>query len=243
MATTLLKALSYAIGRHNRRNPYGGVVLELKVEMGKLKELALHEKDGRGRPMRTHWHLPENGGYDSAFAPAVTQGAQEEHCVRDPTRVRVVNVILQDTADAEKAGYSVRDGRLVFQQQASDIAAAGVAAGAGAAGVGAAALGESTTAVADERAKAAGAVFCVEGAGSAGSNGYYKEDGTCGGKPKYRPSLRRYFSDRQIWWNSRVNQWTMGGGAYRNRKDSATPPSDGWEVNDSAAPAPWLRWL
>ena len=33
------------------------------------------------------------------------------------------------------------------------------------------------------------------------------------------------------------------GGRYRNRKDSATPPSDGWEVNHGTAPAPRLRWL
>ena len=74
MATTLLKALSYAIGRHNRRNPYGGVVLELKVEMGKLKELALHEKDSRGRPMRTHWHLPENGVMTPHLRPLSLRG-------------------------------------------------------------------------------------------------------------------------------------------------------------------------
>ena len=46
-----------------------------------------------------------------------------------------------------------------------------------AAGAGAAALGESTAAVADGQAKAAGAVLCVEGAGSAEFNGYYKKSG------------------------------------------------------------------
>ena len=42
----------------------------------------------------------------------------------------------------------------------------------------------------------------------------------------------------------RLSRRAPADGKYRNRKDSASPPSDGWEVGrQGTTPAPRLTWL
>lgn len=95
--------------------------------------------------------------------------------------------------------------------------------------------------------KAVGAVLCVEGAGRAECNGYYRKGGTnWTGKPQYchvEHSGTTIYDDDEY--------WIIGGyyRAYINRKDSARPPGVGWEyIRDYynmayTQRAPWLLWL
>ena len=122
LTTTLRKALFYATGdpaRPDTMNPHGGVVLELKVNLGKCKELTHRD------PMMRTWH---KHGYDSAFSPGCpctpecqqgtrcprANGVLEEHCVRDPQSIHIVGMVLGNTGAAERAGYAVLGGRLVY---------------------------------------------------------------------------------------------------------------------------------
>jgi hypothetical protein len=100
LTTTLEKALNYA-----KVKPHGGCVLELKVDLGRCKELA------RRDPMMQTWH---QHSYDSAHSGDGINGEREEHCVRDPSRVTVVDVVLNNTGKAAKAGYVVRGGKLLL---------------------------------------------------------------------------------------------------------------------------------
>jgi len=103
LTTTLQKAMTYATTDHR---PHGGVVLVLKVDLGRCKELR-----SRDSMMRT-WH---QHGYDSAHSgdDVCMPGAMEELCVRDTSRVHVVDVVVANTGRAGRAGYTVPGERLV----------------------------------------------------------------------------------------------------------------------------------
>jgi len=60
--------------------------------------------------MMRSWH---RHGYDSAHSGDGVNGQMEEHCVRDASRVHVVDVVLANTGRAGRAGYTVRGERLV----------------------------------------------------------------------------------------------------------------------------------
>ena len=83
---------------HNQNRPYSGVVLKLKVDIGKCKKV------GKNDPMMKTWH--ENG-YDSVWSPAGANGKRGEHCVRDPARVQIVDMYLGHDVKASDAGYRV----------------------------------------------------------------------------------------------------------------------------------------
>ena len=55
-------------------------------------------------PMRKDWM---NHGYDSCWSPAGYGGVRGEHCVRDPKRIKVVDVFLAHGVKANDAGYRV----------------------------------------------------------------------------------------------------------------------------------------
>lgn len=98
--STLKKAMDYLQG------PYGGVVLELKIDLGKCKQLV--END----PMMKTWQ----DDYDSAWAPfsAVNPDdkGKEENCVKDPKRIKVVAAIAGSTGELRQGGYEIIDGKL-----------------------------------------------------------------------------------------------------------------------------------
>ena len=74
------------------------------------------------------WHTKL--GYDSCWSPAGANGIREENCIADPrTRVRIVEVILGDTRQAQALGYSVNRhlGRLMLDEEQAALAqAAGI---------------------------------------------------------------------------------------------------------------------
>ena len=99
LTTTLEKALNYA-----KPKPHSGCVLELKVDLGRCKELA------QGDAMMRSWH---QHGYDSAHSGDGVNGVREEHCVRDALRVKVWCVVLGNTGKAMAAGFVVQGEQLL----------------------------------------------------------------------------------------------------------------------------------
>jgi len=100
--TTWAKAMDYLKG------PCGGVVLVLRIEdLGKCKILEI------GDPMMTTW---QDAGYDSAWAPfsAVNphDKGKQENCVKDPKRIKVIDVIAGDEDRLRRGGYNIIDGKL-----------------------------------------------------------------------------------------------------------------------------------
>jgi hypothetical protein len=99
--STLKKATDYLTG------PYGGVILELKIDLGNCKHLV--END----PMMKTW---QNHDYDSAWAPfsAVNPSdtGKQENCVKDPKRIKVVQVIAGHTGELRRGGYEIMNGKL-----------------------------------------------------------------------------------------------------------------------------------
>jgi hypothetical protein len=104
ITTTLAKALNYAKGNAGSLNPAAGGVFQLEVDLGRCYTV---RSNTRGE--RKGW---ASQGYDSAWAAAGIIGEMEENCVRDPARIRIRNVVLGNTGEAERLGYVVRDGRL-----------------------------------------------------------------------------------------------------------------------------------
>jgi hypothetical protein len=98
ITTTLEKALNYA-----KVKPHAGAIFKLKVRLGNCRKV------GHKDPMMRVWHLH---GYDSAWSPAGSNGVREENCVRDPSRIKIVDVILGHTGEAGRAGFRVQDGQL-----------------------------------------------------------------------------------------------------------------------------------
>ena len=98
--STLKKAMDYLKG------PYGGVILQLKIDLGNCKQLV--END----PMMKTWQ----NNYDSAWAPfsAVNPGdkGKEENCVKDPKRIKVIAVIAGSTGELRHGGFDIIDGKL-----------------------------------------------------------------------------------------------------------------------------------
>ena len=83
------------------------MILQLKIDLGNCKQLV--END----PMMKTW---QNHGYDSAWAPfsAVNPGdkGKEENCVKDPKRMKVVQVIAGNTAELRHGGFEMFNGKL-----------------------------------------------------------------------------------------------------------------------------------
>ncbi|EOD39072.1 hypothetical protein EMIHUDRAFT_223954 [Emiliania huxleyi CCMP1516] len=104
VTTTLLKALNYAEGTAGKPNPAAGGVLVLEVALGRCYRV---RSNSQGE--RTSWAAR---GYDSAWAAEGVIGIREEHCVRDPARIRITNVVLGNTRAAQDSGYQVCNGRL-----------------------------------------------------------------------------------------------------------------------------------
>ena len=98
--STLAKAMDYLKG------PHGGVILELKIDLGNCKQLV--END----PMMKTWQ----NKYDSAWAPfsAVNPGdkGKEENCVKDPKRIKVVAAIAGNTGRLKQGGFVIENGKL-----------------------------------------------------------------------------------------------------------------------------------
>ncbi|CAE7395331.1 unnamed protein product [Symbiodinium pilosum] len=64
---------------------YGPVVLEVTVEVGRVKRI-----DRQGHPMQNSW---AQAGYDTAWVPprcGMVPSGKEEDCVLDPERITVV---------------------------------------------------------------------------------------------------------------------------------------------------------
>ena len=99
--TSLEKALHYA-----KQHPHHGVIFELEVDLGQCKELQ------QGDPMMKTW---QSHGYDSAWSPkgANAQGL-EENCIKDPARIRIVNVSAGHTGKLREMGITVKNGRLIY---------------------------------------------------------------------------------------------------------------------------------
>jgi len=104
ITTTLEKALNYAHGLPNNRNPARGAVLVLEVDIGRCYAVRFNNV-----AECTGW---QQRGYDSAWAAEGVIGEREENCVRDPARIRITNVVLGHTGQARSLGYVVRNGRL-----------------------------------------------------------------------------------------------------------------------------------
>lgn len=112
ITTTLEKALNYAKGKPANPNPAAGGVIQLQVDLGRCYTVRSND-----RAERMGW---AERGYDSAWAAAGIIGEREEHCVRDPARIRVTRVVLGNTREAQRLGYEVRDGRLVASHLPQD---------------------------------------------------------------------------------------------------------------------------
>ena len=88
------------------KGPHGGVVLQLEVDLGNCKEFV--END----PMMKTWQ----NHYDSACAPfsVVNPGdkGKQENCVKDPRRIKVVNVFAGSTGDLRLGGLDIINGKL-----------------------------------------------------------------------------------------------------------------------------------
>eukprot|EP01043_Picozoa_sp_COSAG02_P073514 COSAG02_NODE_14327_length_1284_cov_1.107173_1_plen_235_part_10 len=104
ITTTLEKALNYAKGKAGSPNPAAGGVFQLKVDLGHCYKVL----DG-SHGERKDW---ASRGYDSAWAAKGIIGVNEENCVSDPARIRITNIVLGNTGEAQRLGYEVRSGRL-----------------------------------------------------------------------------------------------------------------------------------
>ena len=100
--TTLKKAFDYLKCKH------GGIVFESDVDLGKCIKLNMHD------PLMKTW---QQHGYDSAWHPTGAANKaheeKEEHCVKDPQRIKVVRPIAGDTRKLLNAGYEIVADRLV----------------------------------------------------------------------------------------------------------------------------------
>lgn len=65
-------------------------ILKLRVSLGKVLEI-----NGMDHPLRKSWH---QAGYDAAWIPTntLTRERLEEHCIWDPTKITVLNIITAD---------------------------------------------------------------------------------------------------------------------------------------------------
>ena len=113
---TLKKALHYAMGKAEKPNPHEGCVLHLKVDLGKMYTVTGGKKKLPDDPLRLTWFEPPHS-YDSCFSPAGYGGEREEHCVRDASRVHVVDVTIGHTGQAAAAGYSKGDCKLMVDRE------------------------------------------------------------------------------------------------------------------------------
>jgi hypothetical protein len=104
VTTTLEKALNYA-----KLKPYSGAVLQLHLDLGRCYSVS-----SRDDPYIRTW---QDQGYDSAYAAAGVIGNREEHCIKDPSRIRVTNVVLGQVSQAEAAGFRVVASKLTVDSR------------------------------------------------------------------------------------------------------------------------------
>ncbi len=99
--STLKKTMDYLTG------PYEGVILELKIDLGNCKHLV--END----PMMT----TRQNHYDSVWAPFTvvnpSDTGKQENCVKDPNRIKVVQVIAGSTGELRRGGFEIINGKLI----------------------------------------------------------------------------------------------------------------------------------
>ena len=104
---TLKKAMDYLKG------PYGGVILQLSVDLGRCKQLEPNDT------MMTTWQ----NQFDSAWAPFSAANPcdfeKQENCVKDPKRIKVVQAIAGNTAALSRGGYAIIGGKLCRGRTAS----------------------------------------------------------------------------------------------------------------------------
>ena len=75
-----------AKARHYARN--AGVIFECLVDVGRVATI-----DRQGHPMQKTWH---ESGYDAAWCPphcGMVSSGLEEHCIFDPSRIRIVQQV------------------------------------------------------------------------------------------------------------------------------------------------------
>lgn len=79
----------------------GGIILELQVDLGVCKKLAKND------PMMKSWQKD----HDSAWAPmGANASGQEENCVKDPKRIRIIRAIAGDTKKLRSKGMVIDAG-------------------------------------------------------------------------------------------------------------------------------------
>jgi len=144
LGITAIVGIISALRFCRRRDSLGrtqSAVLKLRVDMGKMKTVIRT----RYTTDRLTSHL-EADGCDSAHSagctcvpgcdvrivgradcPTCVGSIRGEHCVRDPCRIRVVEVILPATDAAKAAGYVMRNGRLISEPAAAADAALSLA--------------------------------------------------------------------------------------------------------------------
>ena len=89
----------------------GGVLFKLKVDLGRCKRVTSSGSSWIGE------------GYDSVWWDRGSN--MNENCVKDPTRIKIVDAYLGHAAEAQKAGYFVEKGKVVKKAPMSGWVAAG----------------------------------------------------------------------------------------------------------------------
>ena len=108
LSPTIGKSLMYADGLC-RPNPFGGVVLIVKVNIGTC--LVLRESD---RGISNKWGQL---GYDSCYLPAGIWRGQRDHkydeyCIKDSSRIEITGAVFGNSIRAEQNDYTIEAGRV-----------------------------------------------------------------------------------------------------------------------------------
>ncbi|KAG5844562.1 hypothetical protein ANANG_G00163820 [Anguilla anguilla] len=80
-------------------NPADRRVLEVKVDLGKVKKI-----DQQGHPLQKTW---QTKGYDTAWVPpecGMVRSGREEDCVKDPSRIKVTKVHKPTSMSSQSHG-------------------------------------------------------------------------------------------------------------------------------------------
>ena len=109
LSPTIGKSLLYADGLC-RPNPFGGVVLIVKVNIGACLELKA--SNSRFSNKWAQW------GYDSCYLPGGIWGRlgtdrkYDEYCIKNSSRIEIIGAVLGNSVRAEHNGYTVEAGRV-----------------------------------------------------------------------------------------------------------------------------------
>jgi len=89
--------------------PHQGAIFHLHVHLGQCYSVTDNDVASNTMP---NW---QSANFDSAMARDGLIGtAGEQYCIKDPRhRVKIKSITLGHTAQAQKAGYSVRNGKLI----------------------------------------------------------------------------------------------------------------------------------